>query len=107
MSTWLAGVDLNGLVVQLGAGGLVGFVVGYAVKKLLKVFLVILGLGIVALMALSYLGVITVNWNKFLEIVSSIIPKVTEVTGPLQQIANALPFAGAFVAGFILGLKVG
>jgi len=107
MTTWLVGADLSSLLVQLGAGGLLGFIVGYAVKKLLKVLLVILGLGILMLMLLNYVGIVTVDWDRVVAIISSITPKIINIAGPVQQLVNALPFAGAFVAGFILGIKVG
>ena len=47
---------LYGLVLQLGAGGAIGFLAGYAIKKLARLVAVGLGLLILLLMVLNYYG---------------------------------------------------
>ena len=46
------------VVSQLGLGGVGGFVVGFALKKLTKLFIVVIGLFVLALLYLSINGVI-------------------------------------------------
>jgi uncharacterized membrane protein (Fun14 family) len=51
---------------QFGGGGLVGFVIGYGLKKLAKLLMIIVGVlagvGVLFLGVLSYLGIITINY---------------------------------------------
>lgn len=46
------------LVFQLGVGGVLGFLAGYAFKKILKLLAVLLGLASAALIYLAYVGII-------------------------------------------------
>lgn len=54
---------ISPVVYQLGLGGIGGFVVGFALKKITKLFIVIIGLFILALLYLSVNGVININYN--------------------------------------------
>jgi len=51
------------VVWQLGLG-VGGFIVGFALKKLTKLFIVIIGLFVLALLYLSVNGVININYNS-------------------------------------------
>jgi len=98
---------LNVILVQLGIGGIGGFLVGYAVKKVAKILAVILGLGFLSLLYLSYKGIIQISYDKLL----SEVEKGLGFTGfgqsvILSIIAN-IPFATSFTVGFLLGLKKG
>jgi len=99
---------LLGLAIQLGAGGLLGFFAGYALKKLAKIVAVLLGVFVLCLMALNYYGVIEVKWTELAglgeEVLRWLESRYTSVAG---FVIENLPFAGSFIAGFALGLKVG
>jgi uncharacterized membrane protein (Fun14 family) len=49
------------VVWQLGLGAVVGFIVGFALKKLTKLVIVVIGLFVLALRYLSIQGVININ----------------------------------------------
>ena len=51
------------VVSQVGLGGVCGFVVGFALKKLTKLFIVVIGLFVLALLYLSINGVININYS--------------------------------------------
>src|SRR5438876_785600 len=53
----------------IGMGFFVGILIGYAVKKIIKIAAVIIGLFFVALAYLQYQQIVNINWNK-LQIVS-------------------------------------
>jgi uncharacterized membrane protein (Fun14 family) len=55
---------LTGIAGTFGFSTLGGFVAGYAAKKVVKIIMIIVGLGFLGLGALSYFGVISVNWNR-------------------------------------------
>ncbi|MFZ0510083.1 MAG: FUN14 domain-containing protein, partial [Candidatus Nitrosopolaris sp.] len=60
-------VDISSLTstaTSVGFGGVTGFLIGYAIKKVVKILLVIVGLVFVAFVFLEYQKIITVNWNK-------------------------------------------
>jgi len=96
------------LIFQLGGGGLIGFAVGYAVKKLFKLLLVAAGLGLFGLLYLSYKGYVTVDWEKLGLAVKGWSEKLLGgSSGWLEALTGNLPFAGAFLVGLALGLKSG
>lgn len=95
------------LVAQVGIGGVGGLIVGYALKKLAKIVVVIIGLFVVALFYLSYQGIININFDKFLAAIGSLLGLASGAANLLTVIIAALPFAGSFIVGFLLGFKLG
>jgi len=98
---------LTPIVYQLGIGGIIGFIVGYAIKKLTKILAVLAGLFALALIYLGYQGVINVNYGKLAEIVERSMGNVGQASSWITPIVANLPFAGSFMVGVALGLKVG
>ncbi|RLI26260.1 MAG: hypothetical protein DRO52_02750 [Candidatus Hecatellales archaeon] len=99
---------LGTLLMQLGFGGGIGFVIGFALKKLLKIILVLLGIYFVSLFYLAHEGFITINYEKFSELYEALTEKLLHggFTVP-AFLTSHLPFAGAFILGLGLGFKVG
>jgi len=95
------------LVYQLGIGGVGGFVAGYALKKLLKIVVVIIGLFIIALIYLGYSGIITINFGELEKAVSGALGLTGQAAGVIAPIIALLPSVGAFGLGFFLGFKLG
>jgi uncharacterized membrane protein (Fun14 family) len=95
------------LVFQLGVGGVGGFVVGYALKKLSKLILILIGLFILALIYLSTQGVININYGSLWSALSGLIGLGSSVFSWLISVISLLPFAASFIGGFLLGLKLG
>jgi len=98
---------LTGIIAQVGVGGILGFVVGYALKKVVKLVLVLAGLFVMILAYLGLRGVITVNFEALESLISSGLASGSQFVGVIAAIIAALPFAGSFLAGFLLGLKKG
>jgi len=95
------------VVYQLGVGGVGGFIVGYALKKVTKIIAVIIGLFILALIALGASGILIVNYGKLFEAVSGLFGSSGQALGWLTAIIAHLPFAGSFLVGLFLGWKIG
>lgn len=95
------------LVFQLGTGAVGGFVVGYAIKKVAKLIVVLIGICLLALIYLSSQGILFVNYDKLFDAVSSGLGGAGEAVGWLTPIIAHLPFAGSFLVGFFLGFKMG
>ena len=98
---------LNVILVQLGIGGIGGFLVGYAVKKVAKMLAVILGLGFLSLLYLSYKGIIQISYDRLLSEVEGGLELIGIGQSVISSIIANIPFATSFITGFILGLKKG
>ncbi len=98
------------MATQIGFGGLIGFVIGFAIKKLIKLLLVAAGLFFLGLQLLVYEGYITINWQKFEFSMTDLAHKLPEFAGgnPLPAfLVFGMPFGASLVLGFFLGLKKG
>jgi uncharacterized membrane protein (Fun14 family) len=91
----------------LGVGGVGGFIVGFALKKLSKLILVLIGVFILALIYLSARGIININYNALWKAVASLLGSAKSAYSWLIDAISVLPFAGSFIAGFLIGLKLG
>lgn len=98
---------LSQVIYQVGAGGALGFIVGYSVKKVGKILAVVAGIFTIILLLLEYQGVINVNYDKFLQMVESLTGSLGQSIGWISPILAHLPFAGSFAVGAVIGLKVG
>jgi len=94
------------LLFQIGVGGTGGFLAGYAVKKIAKILAFFAGLYFLSLLYLSQVGVVNINYEKFLEIISGLATN-EQVTNFLLATVASLPFTASFAAGLIFGLKKG
>ncbi len=95
------------LIYQLGIGGVGGFIAGYALKKLLKIVVVIIGLFILALVYLGYKGILSINYAELETTVSGALGLSGQASEWITPIIANLPFAGAFGLAFLLGFKAG
>jgi uncharacterized membrane protein (Fun14 family) len=95
------------MIFQLGLGGLGGFIIGYALKKISKIVLVLIGLFIIALVYLGMKGIISINYDALLESISGLLGMAYTASSLLVQVLALVPFAGSFIAGFLIGLKLG
>ena len=111
----------------LGGGFFVGVLIGYALKKVIKLLAVIVGLFLAGLAYLQYHQIANINWNK-LQTVSedaittlsnAIIMQIPGISGTSDSHAAAtassslamtsfgIPFTGSMSAGFTLGFIKG
>ncbi len=98
---------ISPLAFQLGIGGIGGFIVGFAIKKLSKLILILIGLFIALLIYLGAQGVININYGALWDAVSGLVSWAGSALSWLIGVLSLLPFAASFVAGFLLGLKLG
>ena len=95
---------------QIGFGVVAGFVAGFALKKVGKLMALVLGLFFIGLQLLAWNGWVTIEWGR----VQSEVEPLLE-GGSLNQawrrllavMTYNLPFAAAFVPGFLMGLRRG
>ena len=121
------------LLTSVGFGGLVGYLIGRAIRYTIKILAVIAGLFLAALMYLQSQGILNVYWTKLLAISQPVLSSLTNnlnstttmaATGhdgsiasttaipnlihsnllPFIPVDMGLPLVGSVGLGFILGL---
>ena len=98
---------LTPLVFELGLGTVGGFIVGFAMKKLAKLFLVLIGVLVIVLLYLGTSGVISINFNALWDMITGLLGGAAQAASWLVGLISLLPFIGSFMVGFLLGLKIG
>ena len=108
-------VTLSSLLPSIGSfsgAGAVGALLGYGMKKLVRVLLIVLA-AFTALIGipfgyLTYEGVITINWNRLYALLDSAASiSISWLSTTAQAVAVAVPAFGGFAAGFAVGFQKG
>jgi uncharacterized membrane protein (Fun14 family) len=83
-------------VSTIGFGGIAGFLIGFALKRIMKILAVIAGVFFAALLYLESQHIVNVNWDKLQMISNSILSTIGTTTnatsttgggvGPIQSI---------------------
>lgn len=97
-------LDINNMVGDIGVGGVVGFMTGYALKKFIKLVLALIGAYVLSLFWLQQKGVITINTDKLFNLTES---TAQQTLGMADKVIGILPGGGAFIVGFYLGFHKG
>ena len=98
---------LPSVVYQLGVGGIGGFIVGYAIKKISKLIVVLMGLFIIFLLYLGTSGIIIINYEQLWNALTSLLGPASQAAAWFVGLISLLPFMGSFLTGFLLGFKLG
>jgi uncharacterized membrane protein (Fun14 family) len=112
----------------LGGGFIVGILIGYALKKVIKLLAIIVGLFLSALAYLQHQQIANINWNKLQTVSEGAIttlsnaiiiqiPGISTVSGDgshtaatassLAMSSFGIPLTGSMSAGFTLGFIKG
>ena len=83
-------------VSTIGFGGIVGFLVGFALKRIMKILAVIAGVFFAALLYLESQHIVNVNWDKLQTISNSVLSTITTAAA-----TNATSTTGASGMGAI------
>jgi len=96
--------DLATLALQAAGGFVTGALIGYALRKAIKVFVTVLGLWLLSVVYLGYIGVVTINWNKLNELVTNILSWLGIQSGNITSfISSAGIFGLTLAVGFFAG----
>ncbi len=92
---------------DLSLGAVLGFATGVAVKFVGRIVLVVVGLLFIAIQLLAWAGIVTVDWLKLQALTEPWFQQGSESALPwfTRMLTSHLPFAGAFTAGLLLGLR--
>ncbi len=96
------------LLQELGIPFILGVLIGYALKKFLKVTLMIAGLFLLLLLYLDWKGLVTVHWENFLSAILDLGREgIERGEAFIRFLTSSVMPTGAFVLGLYLGLKKG
>ena len=109
----------------IGGGFFAGVLIGYALKKVLKILALVVGLFFAGLAYLQYQEIVNINWSKLQETshntVTTLANATTQISGHISsatdsnnQVATALaisnlgiPLTGSMAMGFAVGFMKG
>jgi uncharacterized membrane protein (Fun14 family) len=113
-------------VATMGGGFFVGILIGYALKKVIKLLAVIVGLFLAGLAYLQYHQIANINWIKLQTVSEGALATVANLTMQIPGISASssdvhaaattsslamtsfgIPFTGSMSAGFTLGFIKG
>jgi len=86
---------------------LIGFALGYLSRKILKLALLLLALLFLAVQGLSYAEVVSIDWDRALQVFNDLVLNVKENQTLGEILKNRLPSAGGLTAGYLLGFRKG
>src|SRR5215213_6356306 len=107
----------------LEGGFFVGVLIGYALKKVIKIVAVIIGLFLATLAYLQYHQISNINWNKLQTVsghaITTLSNTITQIPGfgesshtaatasSLAMTSFGIPLTGSMSAGFTIGFMKG
>lgn len=112
-------IGIGGLATSIGIGGFLGFLMGYAIKKILKIIIVVAGLLVGIMYYLQYNGLLALDWAKVEATLGNAMANLNGFSlntpflpGISDQILDAIsnsgiPLTGGFAAGFAFGFSKG
>lgn len=86
---------------------LIGFALGYATRKFVKLGLILLALFFVALQALVWTGTVAVDWSGLLGKLNALLFNLQADESMQQFWTRRIPSAGGMLAGYLIGFKRG
>jgi uncharacterized membrane protein (Fun14 family) len=116
--------DFSPIAATLGGGIFVGVLIGYALKKVIKIVAVIFGLFFAGLAYLQYHQIANINWNKLQTVSEGVLTTVANLTMQIRGISGdsshaattvsslamasfGIPLTGSMSAGFTIGFMKG
>jgi uncharacterized membrane protein (Fun14 family) len=104
--------DVVSMTSTIGGGFFAGIVTGWALKKVIKLAALVVGLFLGALIYLQSQTILNINWNNLQSVsaiaLSTIGNSITN-TGEISNIMGivGIPLAGSLSAGFVIGFMKG
>ncbi len=96
--------NLNAMFGDMGVGAVVGFITGFALKKIMKLAMAIIGAYLLSLFWLQQKGVIVIDKEKLFNLAAGWSSEILTLG---EKIMGILPGTTAFLAGFYIGFRKG
>ena len=103
---------ISPLAATIGGGFFGGVLLGYVIKKIVRIATIIVGLFIAGLALLQYQQMVSINWDKIegsiTELTSSLASSLNENTITTMVMSNfGIPLTGSMASGFTIGFLRG
>jgi uncharacterized membrane protein (Fun14 family) len=116
--------NISSYATTIGGGFFIGILIGYVLKKVIKLLAVIVGLFLAGLAYLQYHQIANINWNKLQQIsegtITTLSNAITQIPGIsdsshtatvtaslLATTSFGIPLTGSMSAGFTIGFMKG
>ncbi|HEX6029571.1 MAG TPA: FUN14 domain-containing protein [Nitrososphaeraceae archaeon] len=104
--------NISSISAVVGGGFFGGILLGYALKKVVKLVAVVIGLFVAGLAYLQYQQVASINWTKVEGTISTIANATTNTFNDfnietLAMTNLGIPLTGSVSAGFAIGFMKG
>jgi uncharacterized membrane protein (Fun14 family) len=109
--------DVGFILASASSGGIAGFLIGYAVKKGIKIIMTIAGMFLAGLAYLNYQGLISVDWDQVVSMSNNAVAEFSNSTTGYMSVVDSqvvptmmnfgVPLTGSFAAGFVFGVMKG
>jgi uncharacterized membrane protein (Fun14 family) len=102
---------LASISTTIGGGFFIGMILGYAIKKVVRIATIIVGLFIAGLAFLQYQQMVFINWDKFevsiAALASAMTSTINENSIVLTTSNFGIPLSGSMASGFTVGFLKG
>jgi len=108
---------ISSIGVTISGGFFGGILIGYALKKVVKIVAVVVGLFFAGLAYLQYQQIVNINWNKLQAVSQNAVTTLANATTPIPGFNNSdhiaalsnlgIPLTGSVSVGFTLGFLKG
>jgi len=109
--------NFSSISATIGGGFLTGVLIGYALKKVVKITAVIVGLFITGIAYLQYQQILNINWNKLQTASENTLLTLANSTMHIPGFSNTdhtailsnlgIPLTGSMSMGFAIGFMKG
>jgi uncharacterized membrane protein (Fun14 family) len=107
--------DVSPIATTVGGGFFVGILVGYALKKIIKMLAIVVGLFLAGLSFLQYQQIASINWNKIEGTITAAVANAATSTindnnnvAALAMMSNlGIPLISSISIGFTIGFMKG
>ena len=89
---------------QIVIGGIGGFLIGYVIKKVLKIALLLLAI-VFSLMFLAYTNVIDVDYDELSGMAATFVTAIDPALNFITPLLANIPFIVCLIIGFFLGIR--
>jgi uncharacterized membrane protein (Fun14 family) len=105
---------LTSISTSIGGGFFGGLLIGYALKKVIKIIAVVVGLFLAGLAFLQYQQIVTINWNKLEGTITAVADAATSTINDnsngaaLAMMSSfGIPLTSSMSIGFTIGFMKG
>jgi uncharacterized membrane protein (Fun14 family) len=110
-------VNFSSVLTTVGVGFFAGLLIGFAIKKIIKIAAVIIGLFFAGLAYLQYQQIVNINWNKLQAASQNAVTTLADASTQIPGFSSSdhtaalsnlgIPLTGSMSMGFAVGFIKG